>query len=178
MKIYTKTGDSGQTALFDGRRVDKDSIRVECYGTLDELNAFMGQARHQLACPALGDILLRLQAELFQVAGELATTDGATFPNPIKEDRIMAQEQERDQMLQLLNRQQQSGFILPGSTPGSAALHVARTVCRRAERRLVSLGRESAIRPEIQRYLNRLSDLLYAMARLEEGEIRYLHPRS
>ena len=177
MKIYTKTGDSGQTSLFVGRRVDKDSMRVECYGTLDELNAFLGLARHHLACPALGDILLRIQAELFQVAGELATTEGEQFPSPIENARILAQEQEMDQMLLLLNDQQPSGFILPGSTPGSAALHVARTVCRRAERRLVSLMRTTRIRPEIQRYLNRLSDLLYAMARLEEGEIRYLHPR-
>jgi cob(I)alamin adenosyltransferase len=166
MKIYTKTGDDGGTGLFGGPRVAKDDSRIEAYGTVDELNSVLGWTR-AVGLPADVDACLtRIQNELFAVGAELATPDpaahGTAWTGP---EQIAALEQAIDRFEAALAPLQQ--FILPGGTPAAAALHVARGVCRRAERRVVTLTRESpqAIRGAIVVYLNRLGDLLFVLAR-------------
>jgi cob(I)alamin adenosyltransferase len=166
MKIYTKTGDAGETGLFAGGRVRKDAPRIEAYGTVDELNAVLGLVR-TAGPPAEMDALLgRIQSELFEVGAELATPDAqhrglAT----IGERHISALEAAIDQHELTLSPLRK--FILPGGTPAAAMLHLARTVCRRAERRVVTLSAEPAatLSPAIIVYLNRLSDLLFVLAR-------------
>ena len=166
MKIYTKTGDDGQTGLFAGPRVSKDDPRIEAYGTVDELNAVLGLARCQSLPPEIDTILARLQNELFDLGAELAT------PNPkargtdlISAAHIEALEKAIDHFDADLPPLKT--FILPGGTPSAAWLHLARTVCRRGERRLVALmtqaGEQIAPLPLV--YLNRLSDLLFVLAR-------------
>jgi cob(I)alamin adenosyltransferase len=166
MKIYTKTGDDGGTGLFGGARVGKDDLRIEAYGTVDELNSVLGWAR-AVGLPAdIDDCIMRIQNELFAVGAELATPDPATHgTNWTGAEHIAALEQAIDRLEKPLAPLRQ--FILPGGTPAAAALHVARTVCRRAERRVVTLSREGppAIRGSIVVYLNRLGDLLFVLAR-------------
>jgi len=171
LKIYTRTGDSGETSLYDGARVPKDSIRVESYGTIDELNSSLGMARQYSTDDEITAILLKLQRSLFNVAGELATTVGDTFPEKVSDSDVKWLEDTIDHYLDLMNRDQVFQFIIPGSNLLSASLHVSRTVCRRAERRILSLGEEAQVRPVLIKYVNRLSDALYAIARYSETDL-------
>ena len=174
MKIYTKTGDKGQTSLFDNTRVDKDSIRVESYGTIDELNSSIGFARSFISEEEIRQILFDIQRKLFDVAGELATVKGEDFPEKIEEGDIKDLENTIDQYLERMTQEQKSMFIVPGSNQESAALHMARTICRRGERRMLTLSKEAKIREEVIRYVNRLSDVLYAIARYLETNLSYV----
>ena len=166
MKIYTKTGDDGTTGLFGGQRVDKDAARVDTYGSVDEANAVIGVARAADAPAQVDEVLASAQAHLFVVGAELASAAGKTDRlglELIGEAQIAALERAIDAMEAELPAL--SSFILPGGTPCAAALHHARTVCRRAERALIALGRSEPVRGELVRYLNRLSDLLFVAAR-------------
>ena len=172
MKIYTKTGDKGETSLYDGKRVGKDEIRVECYGTVDELNSQLGVARNLIRDREIVDHLFRIQRELFDVGGELATIDRDRFPEKIDENHVKSLERLVDEFLERIDKK--DAFIIPGSNPASANLHVARTVCRRAERRILSLNRTEEVSEWLMKYMNRLSDALYAMARYLETELHYV----
>ena len=166
MRIYTRTGDTGETGLIGGQRVPNDDPRVEAYGTVDELNAVLGVARCYLAeLPDLDALLERFQSELFDIGAELASPpERATQFQSLEERHIAAIEEAIDRLEEELPPLRQ--FILPGGTPASAYLHLARTVCRRAERRVVHLSRVSTVNAAIIKYLNRLSDLLFVMARV------------
>ena len=166
MKIYTKTGDDGTTGLYGGARIDKDDPRVEAYGTVDETNAAIGVAR-AAGLPAEIDALLeRVQAELFSVGAELACVAG-------KEQKLgmaLVGATEISELERAIDRAEAllpalKNFVLPAGAPGAAALHQARTVCRRAERRTLAASRASGVRNELIVYLNRLSDLLFVLAR-------------
>lgn len=174
-RIYTRTGDTGETGLFGGERVGKDDLRVEAYGTVDELNAVLGAARTHGADAEIDALLLSLQNELFSLGADLATPDEEdTHKGRITIARVAP---DRAIRLETLIDLYEAGlppltrFILPGGHPLAAALHVGRVVCRRAERRCVALARAEAeagrppLNPEIVRYLNRLSDLLFVLAR-------------
>jgi len=174
MKIYTKSGDGGETSLYDNTRVAKDHIRVESYGTIDELNSALGLARTFIEDELISNSIISVQRELFNVAGELATADHSKFPQKISEDKIESLEKEIDAMLEKINKEQMFKFVIPGSCNQSASLHLARTICRRAERRIVTLAREEDIRPEVIKYVNRLSDWLYALARILECSVDYV----
>ncbi len=165
MNIYTRTGDTGETSLFSGARARKDDPRVDAYGEIDELNAWLGLARASALDPSLDPALVALQRDLFALGAQLADPADKLAPRVTKavidDDHILRLEQLIDRLeadLPPLRR-----FILAGGTPAGAALHVARTVCRRAERRMVAL--EPPIDPVLLRYVNRLSDLLFVMAR-------------
>lgn len=168
MKIYTRTGDAGQTALRWGTRVPKDSLRVEAYGTVDEANAFVGMgaaALHGDAAAPLKAILIRIQRELFDVGADLAVPpdrDKGEQPkvHPSFVDALEADIDALEAGLDPLRT-----FILPGGTQAAAALHTARTVARRAERRVVTLMAADPIDPVLLKYLNRLSDFLFVAAR-------------
>ncbi|TVP43743.1 MAG: cob(I)yrinic acid a,c-diamide adenosyltransferase [Gemmatimonadales bacterium] len=170
MKIYTRTGDQGETALFGGGRVPKCHPRVEAYGTVDELNAQLGRSVVAVADPEVRNRLRLVQHDLFALGAILASPpDEAGVRNPnvpsLPEHRIGQMEDwmdEADRELAPLRN-----FILPGGTPGAAELHVGRTVCRRAERGVVELAPEEPASDLLIRYLNRLSDLLFTLARLE-----------
>jgi cob(I)alamin adenosyltransferase len=169
MKIYTKTGDAGTTGLFGGGRVGKDHPRVEAYGDVDELNAALGLALALETMPRVDDVLVPIQRDLFAIGALLATPDHDKMRQHLQkarvdEERVTQLERaidEADRELEPLR-----AFILPGGTPKGAALHVARTVCRRAERRVVHLQSEIEIPQIVVIYLNRLSDLLFTLARL------------
>jgi cob(I)alamin adenosyltransferase len=170
MRIYTGTGDEGTTGLFGGQRVRKDAARVEAYGAVDEANALLGVARAMLRPDdPLGERLVQIQGELFVVGADLATPEvegkaaSASVPRVQAEDitRLEAWIDEAQAELEPLR-----SFILPGGGQAAAHLHLARTVCRRAERRAVTLGAEEHVSPDIRVYLNRLSDLLFVWARL------------
>lgn len=165
MRIYTRKGDDGTTDLLGGRRVSKDSRRVEAYGSVDELNAYLGLAQvHLRAHPRFAEMLQQIQNDLFTAGAELATPVGRAVPvAPIGEAHVQRLETWIDEMEG--NLPPLRHFILPGGSPGAAALHVARTVCRRAERRVVTLYRTEAGNPHLIIYLNRLGDLLFVMAR-------------
>lgn len=167
MKIYTTTGDQGETGLFGGRRVLKDHDRIEAYGAVDEINAFLGQARALGLASDLDAVLAHVQNDLFTIGGDLATPEEArvkqTQPLELRVDDIRRLEQAIDRLDAELPPLHQ--FILPGGTAIAAALHVARTVARRAERRVVSLAQGAQVHPQVIVYLNRLSDLLFVMAR-------------
>ncbi|MDO4711284.1 MAG: cob(I)yrinic acid a,c-diamide adenosyltransferase [Peptostreptococcaceae bacterium] len=169
MKIYTKTGDKGETSLYDGTRVRKDSVRVESYGTVDELNSHLGFASHFVEDDDVRDKLFRVQKKLFFVAGELATKEEGKFKNGVTDEDIQALERWIDEYLTKIEKV--DSFIIPGSSKGSAALHVARTVCRRAERRILALAREDDVRPTVIKFVNRLSDTVYAFARYLESDL-------
>jgi cob(I)alamin adenosyltransferase len=167
VKIYTRTGDAGETALFDGSRVSKADPRVDAYGHIDELNALLGQARAAGVDAALDAWLDRLQRDLFALGAQLAdpaskiahrVTKAAL--GPADTARLEAWIDEAEAELPQLRR-----FVLPAGSPAGAALHLARTVCRRAERHIVALGPE-AVEAELLAFVNRLSDLLFVLARL------------
>ncbi|HEX9938048.1 MAG TPA: cob(I)yrinic acid a,c-diamide adenosyltransferase [Longimicrobium sp.] len=173
MKIYTRTGDRGDTGLFGGGRVPKDHVRVDAYGEVDELNSTLGVVivhLQEAGEAALADGLRQVQADLFTIGANLATPapeDGGrenAYIAPLDPARAAALEgwiDAADAELEPLK-----SFILPGGSPAAAALHLARTVCRRAERRVVTLAREVTVDPALVIYLNRLSDLLFTLARL------------
>lgn len=172
-RIYTRTGDTGQTGLAGGQRVAKDDLRIECYGTVDELNAFIGLARTTVDELARGagrlieffGILKRVQHELFNLGSILATLPQDVHP---KQPRITAAEVEQlEREIDRANEDLQPlrSFVLPGGTRLDAELHVCRTVCRRAERLLVRLAREQSVPTEALQYLNRLSDALFVWSR-------------
>lgn len=169
MKIYTKTGDAGDTGLFGGGRVQKDDVRVEAYGDVDELNAVLGVVRSTHPIPRIDDLLLSIQRDLFSVGALLATPDRAKMEQHLTkanldESRITELEREIDKCD--LELEPLKSFILPGGSEKASALHFARTVCRRAERRVVTLSHETEIPDLAVIYLNRLSDLLFTLARL------------
>jgi cob(I)alamin adenosyltransferase len=166
-RIYTKAGDQGQTHLAGGQRVAKDSQRIECYGTVDELNAFVGMAGVSAADPApeLASILRRVQHELFNLGSILATQPQDVHPKQarITPAEILQLEQEIDRMNADLPPLR--SFVLPGGSRLNTELHACRTICRRAERIAVSLAREEEIPPEAIQYLNRLSDAFFVWSR-------------
>ena len=172
MKIYTKTGDAGETGLFGGGRVRKDSPRVDAYGEVDELNASLGLAR-ALGLPAdLDGLLQRLQDQLFTVGAVLATPTGTKasgFIPPLKPEWVTDMEQAIDTFETELSPM--THFILPGGSQAAAALHLSRTVCRRAERRVVAALHEGEASAEAVTYLNRLSDLLFVLARVANHRV-------
>ena len=167
-KVYTRTGDDGTTRLGGGQEVPKDSLRIETYGTLDELNSVLGGA---LAAGVEGEIateLRRIQNDLFNLGSDLCTLeeDKEERPVPVIEERhVEALEALMDRLSEELPPLE--NFILPGGTPAAAWLHLGRTVCRRAERLLVRLGREEEVGTHTLPYLNRLSDALFVMARFQ-----------
>lgn len=162
-RVYTKTGDAGETSLVDGSRVSKADWRVAAYGDVDELNSLLGLARVGLADGRLDAALGAIQNELFIVGADLASPLTIEAPR-IDEARVAAMEQLIDGLLEELEPLRE--FILPGGTQLGAMLHLARTVARRAERAVVALAAHSDINPRALEYLNRLSDLLFVMARV------------
>lgn len=169
MKIYTKTGDKGETSLFGGKRVWKDDLRIQAYGTVDELNSILGVAITEIKNEELKEVIGSIQHELFTVGSDLAAPlerNNTNFVIP-RVDSNFVQQLEKfidkfDSQLPILKN-----FILPGGLKSSALLHHARTICRRAEREVVALSKTDAINQEIEVYLNRLSDLLFVLARFE-----------
>jgi cob(I)alamin adenosyltransferase len=160
-KIYTKTGDDGTTGLGDGSRVDKDGLRVEAYGTVDEANSAIGIVLTMPSMtPFIKDSLTNVQHDLFELGGELCIPGHEA----IAKEFINRLENDLDHLNK--NLPPLKDFILPGGGPGSAACHLARTIVRRAERRVISLKKEDTVRDEVIRYLNRLSDLLFVVARI------------
>lgn len=171
MGIYTKTGDKGQTSLFDGTRIEKYSDRVNTYGTIDELNSFISLAQKTAQMDETKEILNRIQHKLFILSGEVATVNVEKLykkSNIINEDDIMELEKIIDYYGERLPKV--DSFVLPGKTLSGAQLHVARTVCRRAERQLIQLAGSETLREELVKYLNRLSDCLYILARAEDDK--------
>lgn len=170
-KIYTRTGDDGTTALGTRQRVPKDHTRVRAYGTVDELNSFIGLALAQGLSPTLAEALPKIQNQLFNLGAELSFPSGEAeeFKVPrIEAHHIDGLEHLIDELNAVVGPLE--NFILPGGSPGAAALQVARAVCRRAERHLITLMRDETVRPEAQAYLNRLSDLLFVMARYDNNQ--------
>jgi cob(I)alamin adenosyltransferase len=169
MRIYTRTGDEGDTGLFGGGRVPKDDARVEAYGAVDELNAVIGMARSVETLPRIDEVLVPIQRDLFSLGAILATPNPDKMHEQLEKARIDAA---RIAQLEAAIDAGESeleplrAFILPGGTGKAAALHVARTVCRRAERRAVTLARTTQFPPLVIIYLNRLSDLLFVLARV------------
>lgn len=166
MKIYTRTGDDGTTGLFGGARVRKDDARVEAYGTVDELNAGLGVARTAGLPPELDALLGQLQEDLFVLGAELACVPGKEANMKMR----LLDASDAARLEQAIDAAEEGlpplkSFVLPGGTAAAAALHVARTVARRAERRTLEASTEGAVRAELLIYLNRLSDLLFTLAR-------------
>jgi cob(I)alamin adenosyltransferase len=159
-KIYTRTGDAGDTGLGDGSRVAKDCLRVEAYGTVDELNSIIGMVLAHAIPAAVKDCLEGIQHDLFDLGGELSVP-GYNKLTPGYSTRLEEQLDDFNVELPMLKE-----FILPAGGHATSACHLARSVCRRAERRVVSLQREEDINPAILTYLNRLSDLLFVIARV------------
>ncbi|HUP61767.1 MAG TPA: cob(I)yrinic acid a,c-diamide adenosyltransferase [Thermoanaerobaculia bacterium] len=162
MKIYTRTGDSGQTSLFGGTRVSKDDARIEAYGTIDELSSFLGVARAGALPQSIDSVLQQAQVDLFEIGAHLASPGTSRFPG-VDLARIEELERAIDEMEPEL--EPLTTFILPGGSLAAAQLHVARTVCRRAERRVVALRDDSPATQSTIAYLNRLSDYLFVAAR-------------
>ncbi len=169
LKIYTKTGDEGDTGLFGGGRVPKDHPRVVAYGEIDELNATIGMARSIEMMPRIDEVLAPVQRDLFSLGALLATPDLEKMKEQLEKARISdarIAQMERDIDDGEAELEPLKSFILPGGTPKAAALHVARTVCRRAERAVIRLQRDTELPPIVLVYLNRLSDLLFVLARV------------
>lgn len=170
MKIYTRTGDQGTTSLFSGGRVPKHHLRVESYGTVDELNSVLGLARAHQPSQATDAALARIQHQLFNLGADLATPLDAKSQHVVRMDAesIRWLEESIDQMMAELPAL--TYFILPGGSPAGATLHIARTVCRRAERLVAALQEAEAVGEHALPYLNRLSDYLFALARWENQQ--------
>ena len=167
MKIYTRTGDGGETSFLDGGRVPKNVLRVEAYGEVDELNASIGVARTESTHEKIQAVLDEIQRDLFSVGAILADPKGElksekAFLDPTKVERLEAHIDQFEGKLPPLKQ-----FILPGGSKGGALLHYARTVCRRAERKIVELSSHEPVPAIAISYMNRLSDLLFVLARLE-----------
>lgn len=164
MKIYTKTGDKGETSLFGGKRVPKDNVRIEAYGTIDELNSFLGVLHDSLQDLADKSLINAIQSDLFSIGSILANEGVITKYIPdINSERITVLEHEMDKMDKDLPRLK--NFILPGGHLAVSHCHVARSVCRRAERRLVELDHQEQVDPKLIMYINRLSDYLFVLSR-------------
>lgn len=182
MKIYTKTGDMGSTGLFGGPRVSKDDDRIEAYGTVDELNAALGMARAAGLPPDIEALLSQIQSELFSIGAELATPDpDAHQVRLIGLAHVGRLEREIDAHEATLEPLRQ--FILPAGSATAASLHLARAICRRAERRVVTLVRrhEASVSEEVLVYLNRLGDLLFVLSRVANArgaidEVKWVKP--
>ncbi|WP_202844480.1 cob(I)yrinic acid a,c-diamide adenosyltransferase [Luteimonas saliphila] len=175
-KIYTRTGDDGTTGLGDGSRVAKDSARVDAYGTVDEANSAIGLVLAAELPPDIRDLLTAIQHQLFDLGGELCIPGHAAIADA-DIDRLEASLDRYNEALPALK-----DFILPGGGEAGARCHLARTVVRRAERETVTLSRQEAVRPQAIRYLNRLSDLLFVLARVlarasGHGEVLWRHER-
>jgi cob(I)alamin adenosyltransferase len=170
MKIYTKTGDDGTTSLFSGGRVSKTHLRVEAYGTVDELNSVLGAARAANPHPTTDEWLARIQTQLFHLGADLATPLDAKAEWVVRMDAetVTLLENGIDEMTAQLPPLK--NFILPGGTPAAAQIHVGRTVCRRAERVTVELRTHEPIGDQVLLYLNRLSDFLFTLARWENQQ--------
>lgn len=164
MKIYTKTGDQGESSLYGGARLSKSDLRFEAYGTIDELNSFLGAALSKVGSGEYREQLERIQSELFNVGAELALSAGQELKiKSVSAVETQALEEKMDALQAELP--ELKNFILPGGTPFGAALHQARTVARRAERAVVRLKGQVEVRTELLAYLNRLSDYLFVLAR-------------
>ena len=163
MKIYTRKGDDGTTQLREGDRVAKDALRLEVEGTLDELNASLGAALSHLADEPLSGVVRGLQGKLLVLGALIAGADDRDGSLPLSDEDVVAMEATIDDLSAELPPLQ--SFVLPGGTPAGSHLHVARTVCRRLERRLTSLACEEPVPPVSRRFVNRLSDLLFVLAR-------------
>ncbi|HET7041775.1 MAG TPA: cob(I)yrinic acid a,c-diamide adenosyltransferase [Gemmatimonadales bacterium] len=169
MKIYTKTGDAGDTGLFGGGRVPKDHLRVQAYGDVDELNSVLGVVRATAPTPLFDPLIESIQRDLFSLGGHLAT------PHPEKVRKALEKAELSEARVTLFEKTIDEAdaelpplkaFVLPAGTPKAAALHLARTTCRRAERSIVALARAEEVPPLFLAYVNRLSDLLFTLARL------------
>lgn len=179
MKVYTKTGDKGGTALYGGTRVSKNNIRIEAYGTVDELNSAIGLIRSSEISEATNQQLIKIQKNLFHLGGELATPNEKMYlangkcrlPKVIQEEDILALENWIDEMVEKLPPL--THFILSGGNIGTAHAHLCRCICRRAERRTVSLTEVEEVREEVVKYLNRLSDYLFIVARTISNDAGY-----
>ncbi len=183
MKIYTKTGDKGDTALVGGERVPKDDLRIEAYGTIDELNATIGQALSHLSLSetALSADLIKIQHHLFDLGSELASLSDRKSRAKTNIPQASAKkvgwlEKQIDQYTKELPPI--TYFILPGGSVAASSLHISRTVCRRAERQIINLSGERPINPELIKYINRLSDFLFTVARYANlkagvGDVRW-----
>ena len=169
-RVYTRTGDDGTTALGSAERVGKDDPRIQAYGTVDELNSAIGVALAVGLEPELTEVLGRVQNELFHLGSDLCVPEDSKQQKPVPriEDRhVLALEKTLDRLTERL--EPLANFLLPGGSAGAAQLHLARAVCRRAERRLVTLAASAEVNSEALRYLNRLSDALFVMARFENN---------
>ena len=171
MKIYTKTGDSGETGLFGGERVSKNTIRIEAYGTIDELNAFIGLTIIEVSDKSVKDLLQKIQNWLFSIGADLATPDNERSKKlnvfRTSEEYYRYIETEIDKYESKLD--ELKNFILPGGTKGAALLHICRTITRRAERMVVALNSTVKIGNNIIIFLNRLSDLFFVLARFDNA---------
>jgi cob(I)alamin adenosyltransferase len=171
MKIYTKTGDQGTTALFGGKRVSKADLRIETYGTVDELNSWIGVLRDQEVNQKRKGLLVEIQDRLFTIGSILATEPGNTkvrIPS-LQEDDVALLEKEMDEMDAQL--QPMRFFVLPGGHPAISFGHVARTVCRRAERLVITLHEQEPVPAMVIKYMNRLSDYLFVLCRKVTAEL-------
>ncbi len=166
MIVYTRTGDKGKTSLYDTTNVFKDSIRVEAYGTIDELNSALGIAKHYIDDKKVQDLIHDIQRKLFDVGAELATEDTSILLTQITEDDVKFLEDTIDHYLQFFDTPDY--FIIPGDNLASGYLHLARTICRRAERHIVTLIHTEEINEQVLIYVNRLSDLIYTFSRYVE----------
>ena len=165
MKIYTKTGDKGMTSLIGGKRVPKNSARLESYGTIDELNSFLGMIRSFPLHEKITEELVEIQSRLFDVGGNLATDSGSDVKMPIgvNDEDIALLEQGIDRMDSEVPPMKY--FVLPGGNQAVSFCHIARTVCRRAERRILTLAAETEVDERVIRYINRLFDYLFMLSR-------------
>ncbi|PID29438.1 MAG: ATP:cob(I)alamin adenosyltransferase [Candidatus Cloacimonadota bacterium] len=168
MKVYTKRGDLGQTDLYDGTRINKQSLRVESYGTLDELSSFIGLAKCAAGEDKIKEVLNIVQLKLFDISAELATIKKEKQKNRINEEEIAQMEDWIDMFLE--NIPPAKSFIVPGSNQCESYMNVCRTVCRRAERNILRLAETEEVSPFILKYMNRLSDLFYALGRKTETD--------
>ena len=166
-KVYTRTGDQGETSLVGGVRIKKSHIRLEAYGTVDELSAHLGMLVSMMKQDEERDFIIRIQNNLFNVCTHLATDQSQTplYPSAhLADGEIASIEQRIDSLMKQLPERQ--GFVLPGGVPAACQAHICRTVCRRAERRIAALAEEAQIAPEMQQYVNRLSDYLFVLAKI------------
>ncbi len=176
MKIYTKFGDSGETALYGGTRISKDALQIEALGSVDELNAYIGYAQTLIEETDIKDLIVRIQNHLFSLGADLATPATHTKSSQIRISSDFTDEMEKaidtlsEELPPLTN------FILPGGCTAGSVIHVARAVCRRSERCIVRLTQETEVNTEIIRSLNRLSDLLFVMARVVNHRSKMSEP--
>lgn len=171
MKVYTRTGDKGETSLYDNVRISKDDIRVEAYGTIDELNSYIGLCSNYLKNETEINEIRKIQHKLFDIGGELATKDSSKYRNTVKQQDIEDLEKLIDFYTEKIESNGGFKFIIPGTSLAASNLHIARTICRRAERRIITLSKKEDINSLLIKYINRLSDFLYVLARINEKEI-------